>query len=316
MLFLTPLRDAFRTGLARADAGYRAKHSRWLTAQQKPDGGFANRRGNADVYYTAFALRGLTALAELTPETARAAGSFLRAQLDQPEDVRVKQPGGAFADAAMASSWWESLALCEEQTGPLLSPAQKASAAATTANRLAALRRADGGWAKTDTDGAGSLYHTLLAVCCWMQTGQSIPDADAARAFLRALAQPDGGFLENRYSKRPGLNGCAAGVGLSMLLGETADMQRHGALLLTMQDESGGFRAAPAAPMADLLSTYSALFALRVLDRVSPETAVGAARYARSLEQPGGGYAGFALDATADCEYTFYGLGVESLAGA
>jgi hypothetical protein len=39
-----------------------------------------------------------------------------------------------------------------------------------------------------------------------------------------------------------------------------------------------------------------------------------AASFSRSLEQPQGGYVGFALDTIADCEYTFYGLAVEGLA--
>ena len=35
------------------------------------------------------------------------------------------------------------------------------------------------------------------------------------------------------------------------------------------------------------------------------------------LEAPDGGYTGFALESVVDCEYTFYGLGVESIvAGA
>lgn len=314
MPLLTLLRDELRAGLARAGAAYREKHARWLLAQQQSNGGFANRRGHPDLYYTAFALRGLSLLEGLTPERARGAAGFLLGLKARPEAERVQQPGGALCDAVLALSWWEALALCEELLGPQLPAEERAAASQAAHARLSALRRPDGGWAKTDVDGAGSLYHTFLAACLYLRMERPLPERERALGFARALAQADGGFLENRYSKRPGTNGSAAGVGLSVLLGEVSGLERHAAFLAGMQESEGGFRATAGAPLPDLLSTCTAAFTLKVLGRLDARAAAGAARYAGSLEHEGGGYAGFALEATPDCEYTFYGLGVAGLA--
>lgn len=313
MSFLALLRDSLRASLARAPHDYRDRHAHWLAAQQQP-GGFANRRGNPDLYYTAFALRGLSVLESLTPEIARAATAYLLAQFRQPDAVRTKQPGGAFSDAAMAGSWWDALALCEEIIGPQLSSDESAAARQSTCARLDAMRRPDGGWAKTDVDAAGSLYHTFLAACTYMRMATDMPESEKAWAFVQPLACADGGFLENRYSKRPGTNGSAAGVGLSILLGNVDGLERHAAFLAGTQSGNGGFLATPAAPLPDLLSTCTALFTLQLLNKLEPQMAQRAVGFTRSLEQSGGGYTGFALDTTPDCEYTFYGLSVEGLA--
>jgi geranylgeranyl transferase type-2 subunit beta len=314
MSLLPLLRDEIRSGLARMPLAWRDKRARWLIAQQCAGGGFANRRGNPDLYYTAFALRGLSALQGLTPEIAQAAAGFLLARLRLPEAARIKQPGGAFCDAVLATSWWDALALCEELTGPQMSAEESEAARQTTQARLAALRRADGGWAKTDLDAAGSLYHTFLAAAVYLRMGLALPEPEQALVFARALAQPAGGFRENRHSKTPGTNSSAAGIGLAIVLGETAGIEQHASFLGSMQDPDGGFRATPAAPLPDLLSTCTAAFTLRLLEKLAPPAAEQAACFARGLENAAGGYIGFALDTTPDCEYTFYGLAVEGLA--
>jgi len=316
MSLLPFLGDEIRAGLARMPQAYRDKHARWLIAQQRAEGGFANRRGNPDLYYTAFALRGLSSLQGLTPEIARPAVGFLQARLKLPEAARIKQPGGAFCDAVMAASWWDALALCEELIGPQLAEGDSDSARQTTQARLASLRRLDGGWAKTDVDAAGSLYHTFLAASVYLRMGMTLPEPERALVFARALAQPAGGFRENRHSKTPGTNSSAAGIGLAILLGEAAGIEQHANFLGAMQEPDGGFRATPAAPMADLLSTCTALFTLKLLGKLDTPAAEKAVRFARSLEHTEGGHIGFALDSLPDCEYTCYGLAVEGLAGA
>jgi geranylgeranyl transferase type-2 subunit beta len=136
-----------------------------------------------------------------------------------------------------------------------------------------------------------------------------------------------GGFLENRYSRRPGTNGTAAGMTLSLML-EIANAssgpqdgvgysekfyQRDVNFLAAQQADEGGWLAASGAPMADLLSTFSALFVLRQSGWNNERALTRARAYAQSLECEDGGFVGFALEQQADCEYTFYGLGVLAL---
>jgi len=313
--FLTVLRDDIRSGLSHASPEYRAKHGAWLAARQQPSGGFANRRGRADLYYSAFALRALSALNALTTTMAEAAGQYLLTLSRKPDVERLRQPAGAFCDAVAAVSWWDSLALCEEQLGrALLEASERAQVVDVTVTRLNALRREDGGFAKTDIDIAGSLYHTFLAGCALLRMGAPFPEPERARAFLESMEQPGGGFLENRFSKKPGTNGCAAAISLSVLLDVDKDMSRHAEFLASMHSSEGGFYATPAAPIADLLSSYTALFTLKLLGAAQPRLTATAWRYARTLEDAAGGYTGFALETVVDCEYTFYGLGVESIA--
>jgi geranylgeranyl transferase type-2 subunit beta len=315
MDFLALLRDDIRAGLLQTPPEFRQKHARWILAQQVPGGAFANRRDKADLYYSAFALRSLSALQSLPADVATAAGAYLISQLAQPDTIRLKQPHGAFCDAVAAASWWDSVTLCEEVTGPTLTAEQRDEARAVTHARLNKLRRDDGGWAKTEMDGAGSLYHSLIACSIYLRTGGEIPDAQAVIGLLKALARDEGGFIENRYSKRPGTNGCAAGVALSLLLGIEEGIERHGKFLRTMQSGEGGFFATQGSPIADLLSTYSALFTLKLLSQLDAAMIAPARKYCRELEQSGG-YVGFALETIVDCEYTFYGLGVESICSA
>ena len=313
--FLAFLRDDIRFGLQRTPPEFRTRHARWICSRQTPGGGFTNRRGNADLYYTAFAVRSLSALDALTPETALRTRDSLGALARLPVSALTRQPKGAFCDAVMAASWWDALALCDEVCAAE-SNIDREAARDITRKRLDALRRDDGGWAKTDADACGSLYHTFLAACAYMRMGMDLPDADGARKLLLSLAQPTGGFLENRYSKRPGTNGCAAAIALCVMLQLEIETDAHAAYVAGMFSGEGGFHATPAAPIADLLSTYTALLTLKMLGKLEPRFVNGGLRYARSLEAADGGYAGFALEEVVDAEYTFYGLGVESIAAA
>lgn len=329
MDFLQLLRDDVRDGLNRAPAGYREKHMRWIAAQEHSGGGFKNRRGNAELYYTTFALRSLAALNGLTPEIAQRAATFL---------LRLRnERGGAFGDAVSAASWWDSLSLCEEIIGPRLAQPERIELTRLTHARLGFLQRDDGGWAKTALEGNGSLYHTFLVACTYLRMGEPLPAPDKLRGFLKCLEQSGGGFLENKYSKRPGTNGTAAGVGLSLLLAAstaagrfaswtglaekllplaTRDLACHATFVKSMRGGEGGFYATPNAPITDLLSTYTGLFTLKMLGQSDQKITTRAVAYARSLEDEEGGYAGFELESILDCEYTFYGLGLESIAHA
>lgn len=329
MDFLQLLRDDVRAGLARTPAEYREKHARWIAAQEHPNGGFKNRRGNAELYYTTFSLRSLSALNVLTPEIAKRTADFL---------LRLrKERGGAFGDAVSAGSWWDAFALCEEVLGPQITKPERIELTRLTHARLGFLQRDDGGWAKTALEGNGSLYHTFLTACTYFRMGSEMPDTEKLRGFLKSLEQPGGGFFENKFSKRAGTNGTAAGVALTLLLTASGavgrfaswtglaeklmplavkDLAHHAAFVKTMFSEEGGFYAMPSAPIADLLSTYTGLFTLKMLGQSDPKITARALAYARGMEDEAGGYAGFALETIVDCEYTFYGLGVESIASS
>ncbi len=67
--YLAQLAFRLADGVSRLPEATRARHAAYLRSAQNPDGGFPDREGNSDLYYTGFALRGLSILDALTPET-------------------------------------------------------------------------------------------------------------------------------------------------------------------------------------------------------------------------------------------------------
>jgi geranylgeranyl transferase type-2 subunit beta len=80
-----------------------------------------------------------------------------------------------------------------------------------------------------------------------------------------------------------------------------------------MQGAEGGFRANTQVPMADLLSTFTALVALDDLDALGSLDLEAVRRYVASLELPAGGFLAGAWDDQGDVEYNFYGLGTMAM---
>ena len=92
-----------------------------------------------------------------------------------------------------------------------------------------------------------------------------------------------------------------------MVIGQEDGYRKNDDLdyLLHVQDPSGGFRADVTAPVPDLLSTATALFALRcygVSPLVSPRDFIEA----HWLDN--GGFGATLWDEEGDVEYLFYGL--------
>ena len=78
--------------------------------------------------------------------------------------------------------------------------------------------------------------------------------------------------------------------------------------LLARADTNGGFLASPAAPMPDMLSTATALYALQQTGVGLDSIRVPCLRFIEGLQTESGGFCGHWLDDAPDCEYTFYAL--------
>jgi hypothetical protein len=78
--------------------------------------------------------------------------------------------------------------------------------------------------------------------------------------------------------------------------------------LLARCHPEGGFRAAPNAPLPDLLSTATALHALAGLQISFGSVKERCLDYIDTLWTNEGGFHGHWADESLDCEYTFYGL--------
>src|SRR5438128_2263197 len=85
--YLTKLTIRLLDGVQRLPPDFRARHAEYLRRCQNADGGWSGREGGSDLYYTAFALRGLMVLDALTPEICTSAAAFLRQTLKQQASV-------------------------------------------------------------------------------------------------------------------------------------------------------------------------------------------------------------------------------------
>ncbi|GAA5510229.1 prenyltransferase/squalene oxidase repeat-containing protein [Novipirellula caenicola] len=276
----------------------RQAHANWLVAQQRDDGGFAGREGESDPYYTAFALRGLWILDGMTPEVGERAARFLRGCMQRRESI-IDLISLVFAAA-----------ICELSVGAVVIADEDDSWRTNIADLLATLRTSDGGFAKTPEGRAGSTYQTFLSVLCHELIEVPVPDTDGILRFLESQAHVDGGFLEIRAAKRPGVNPTAAAIGTLKSLGRLDAIDHTATIefLSEMQSDEGGMTANTRIPFADLLSTCTGLITLVDLDATSVVDVVSIQKYARMMQRSPGGFVGLSLDDTTDVEYTFYGI--------
>ena len=121
--------------------------------------------------------------------------------------------------------------------------------------------------------------------------------------------------------RRSGTNPTAAAVGIYQLLAEVVPEARLDdetrdkvvEFLAAMPSMEGGLRANDRAPLADLLSTFTASWTLQQLGAFDRLERTDLLEFVETLELPTGGFRGGLWDARTDVEYTFYGLGCLAL---
>lgn len=303
MPYLQDLTLRLAMGASQIDREVRDQHASWLIAQQRDDGGFAGREGESDPYYTAFALRALWILDALDQSIGDRAAAFLRSRLTAKESIidMISLIFGA--------------AICELAVGSIVIGDDDIVWRQNIADLLGTLRTEDGGFAKTPEGRAGSTYQTFLSLLCHELIEIDPADPQKLIEFVASQAHPEGGYLEIRAAKRAGVNPTAAAIGTLKTLGQLKREEHANTIefLSEMQSDEGGLSANTRIPFADLLSTCTGLITLTDLDAVGEVDVRAAERYAMSMQSPDGGFVGFALDQTADVEYSFYGVATLAL---
>jgi geranylgeranyl transferase type-2 subunit beta len=140
--------------------------------------------------------------------------------------------------------------------------------------------------------------------------------------FTASRRREDGGFVEIAPMRRGGTNPTAAAIGLLQLTGPEgaavlAEMREEVVdFLAEMASPEGGLRANGRAPLADLLSTFTASWTLHQLGALERVDGDEVRAFTEAAERPEGGFHGGIWDDGWDVEYTFYGLGVLGLLSA
>jgi prenyltransferase beta subunit len=256
----------------------------FLRRSLNPDGGFQDRTGNSDLYYTVFGLEALLALREEVPEVS---------------SVYLQQFGdGGSLDfvhlACLARAWGSASRRRPEMAESML-------------DRLQSFRSADGGFALTESAPAGSAYACFLAMAAFEDLGALVPDAGRMLRCLEDVRAADGGYANVAGAAEGSTPATAAAVMVMRHLDVVPDAAVSRWLLERCHSD-GGFFAAPRTPMPDLLSTATALHALAALHADIDRLREPCLDFVDTLWTSAGGFYGSWADDTLDCEYTYYGL--------
>lgn len=301
--YLIQLTIRLSEGMAKLPGEFRGRHAAYLKAAQLPDGGFAGREGDSDLYYTGFAARSLAVLGELDGEPATQLADFLQSRLGGRESIVD------FFSLIYAASLLDAASGIDVFVG---APGDWRQAVSDT---LGSLRRKDGGYAKGPEGSSSSTYHTFLVLLCLQLIDMPVERPREVVDFVLSQQCLEGGFRDIRVQKRAGTNPTAAAIGALRLLDAMNQDVESSTIdfIAEMQTDEGGLRANTRIPIADLLSTFTGSFTLSVLNASDAIDVPAAARYVQSLENNAGGFYGAAWDEALDVEYTFYGLGATAL---
>ena len=313
--YLFRLDDRVSRGLSHWDSVRREAHRKFIITQQNEDGGFGGRGlpveyandepegRESDLYYTAFAIRALSALKSFTAEDARRVSLYL-------DTARQHQ-----ATVIDVVSWLYSALMVQGASGINLLVQADSNWPEQLAMRLEGFRATDGGYAKTHEGALGSTYHSFLVALCYELIGQTLPAPQDLVSFIKARQRDDGGFVEIAPMKRSGTNPTAAAVGALTLHSSIGPNLRADVLayLADVTSDEGGFQANSRIPFADSLSTFTGY--LTCLDLEAPNLVDPSRleRFILALEHPEGGFRAAAWDQSTDVEYTFYALGTLGL---
>ena len=257
----------------------------FLRRAQNADGGFQDRAGDSDLYYTVFGLEGLLALHQEVPgATSEYLGQF---------------GDGATLDlvhlTCLARAWG-----IVERSGPPVAVRD------AIARRLDLHRSRDGGFALTPSAERGTAYACFLALGAIEDLGIDA-DLGGVANCLQQLRSGDGAYANHPGAEEGSTPATAAAVMVLHHLGETVD-PAVAAWLVRRCHPDGGFFAAPRTPIPDLLSTATSLHALSALHADSGPLREPCLDFVDTLWTSAGGFYGNWTDQTLDCEYTYYGL--------
>ena len=259
----------------------------FLRSLQNPDGGFNDRAGNSDLYYTAFALEALIALREPLPVE-----SVTRYLVSFGDATKLD-----FVHLACLARAWASISIDAPD------PATRDA----ICSRIESHRTPDGGYDSNPNSQSGTLYGCFLAWGAYQDLAREIPHPQKMVPCIQSLRADDGGYANQRNLPMGLTPSTAAAVTLLRQLGQSLP-DALGHWLLARCRPEGGFFATPMAPLPDLLSTATALHALSGIHADLSAVKEPCLDFIDTLWTSQGGFYGTWEDDILDSEYTFYAL--------
>ena len=264
----------------------RGPTARFVLSRLTAEGGFADRAGAADLYYTLFGLECLAAVgAELPLGPVR---GYL----------------GGFGDGGRLDLvHLGCFARCLLLTGDGVGEALRRRILA----RVEDQRARDGGYGPAPDADAGTVYGCFLALGLYQDLGADMPAPEGVIACVRSLRAPDGGYANSASIPVGNVPATAAAATVLRHLGAPVDPSVSD-WMRSRHCDGGGFAAAPLLSEPDLLSTATAVHALAHMGADLAAVRAGVLRFVEALRCGDGGFRGHRGNDDPDCEYTFYGL--------
>jgi prenyltransferase beta subunit len=266
----------------------------FLHRQLAPDGGFAGRDGNSDLYYTVFGFEAALALDAGIPRERVA--DFLR-QFDQGQSLDLVHLAG--------------LIRCRANLADAGGEAMDDSMRRAAVQHLQQCKARDGGFNTKLGAERGTAYGTFLALGAYQDLGIACPDPAGIVESICSLQTLGGGYANESGIAAGATTATAAAICVLHYLNRPIPESA----VHWLQDRAqplGGFCAiqlpADAAIPPDLLSTATALHALSLAGALTDDVKEKHLDYLDTLWSPQGGFRGHWADETLDCEYTYYGL--------
>jgi prenyltransferase beta subunit len=257
----------------------------FLLRQLDEDGGFANRSGKSDLYYTVFGIDALIALqAEIPLEK-------LRPYVESFGDGEKLD----FVHLCCLARVRAALGLQSDEPGRAI------------LERIKQFRSRDGGFNLQLNQPHGTVYGCFLSFGAYQDLGCELPDILRLVQCLKLLESKDGAWANNPDAQFGSTTATAAAVTLLRNVAMPIN-DRVSDWLLTQHHPQGGFVAAPKAGMPDLLSTATALHALAGMEIPLETIREDCLDFIDTLWTNEGAFYGHWGDEQADCEYAFYAL--------
>ncbi len=266
----------------------------FIACQFTPEGGFCNRAGKVDQYYTMFGLGCAAALH--VPLPLKKVRGYLRSfELNSLDLVHLVCWAKSMLIIKMLKYRHFYPVFHFIYSSPLR-PQLK-----TTPERF---RCSDGGFAD---EGKSYPYGIFMGINLYQDSALALSEIPKLIAALECCRSREGAFHNPRGGgKGMLLSTSAAILALRQLTGKVDE--RAVAWMSGQQGETGGFHASPDTPMPDLLSTAVALFTLKICGVPLDDMANPARDFILDHWHENGGFTGTLVDDCADCEYTFYAL--------
>ena len=164
----------------------------FLQRQQNLDGGFKDRSGRSDLYYTVFGLDGCVALQK----------DFNALQVESYLSPFGNGEGLDFVHLCCLARCWAAVGRFSSAfTDPCL-------------KRIEGFRSADGGYNPVEGSSSGTAYGCFLAMGAYQDLGEPLPEPTGISHCLQTLQTDDGAWANESGVRRGATNATAAAVTL------------------------------------------------------------------------------------------------------